>query len=49
MEELDPNLDGQAAAMAPPGFTLPDLYTGEPVSAEDFRGKKAIFYMWASW
>lgn len=36
---------GQAA----PGFTLPDLHTGEPVSADDFRGKKAILYMWASW
>ena len=33
----------------PPDFTLPDLYTGEPVSLSDYRGKKAVFYMWASW
>jgi hypothetical protein len=33
----------------PPGFTLPDLYTGEPVSLGDHLGKKAVFYMWASW
>ncbi|OGG46438.1 MAG: hypothetical protein A3F84_15355 [Candidatus Handelsmanbacteria bacterium RIFCSPLOWO2_12_FULL_64_10] len=33
----------------PPDFTLPDLYTGEPVSVSDYRGRKAVFYMWASW
>lgn len=33
----------------PPDFTLPDLYTGEPVSLSDYRGRKAVFYMWASW
>jgi len=33
----------------PPAFTLPDLYTGEPVSLSDYRGKKTVFYMWASW
>ncbi len=33
----------------PPGFTLPDLYTGKPVSLGDYLGKKAVFYMWASW
>lgn len=32
-----------------PDFELADLHTGELVSADDFRGKKAIFYMWASW
>ena len=32
-----------------PDFELADLHTGKPVSADDFRGKKAIFYMWASW
>ena len=40
---------GLEVGQAAPGFTLPDLHTGEPVSADDFRGKKAIFYMWASW
>jgi hypothetical protein len=33
----------------PPDFMLPDLYTGNPVSLSDYRGKKAVFYMWASW
>ena len=33
----------------PPDFTLPDLYSGEPVSLGDYRGKKTVFYMWASW
>ncbi len=33
----------------PPDFTLPDLYTGDPVSLSDYRGRKAVFYMWASW
>ena len=33
----------------PPDFTLPDLYSGEPISLGDYRGKKTVFYMWASW
>lgn len=33
----------------PPRFTLPDLYTGEPVSSSDYLGKKTVFYVWASW
>ena len=33
----------------PPGFTLPDLYSGKPVSLGDHLGKKTVFYMWASW
>lgn len=33
----------------PPNFTLPDLYTGELVSLRDYRGKKAIFFIWATW
>jgi hypothetical protein len=33
----------------PPDFTLPDSYTGELVSLKDYRGKKAVFFMWASW
>ena len=33
----------------PPGFTLPDLHAGDPISLEDYLGKKAVFYVWASW
>lgn len=33
----------------PPAFSLPDLYTGEPVSNGEYKGKKTVFYMWASW
>lgn len=45
---------GQAASglgigNTPPSFTLPDLYSGEAVSLSDYRGKKTVFYMWASW
>jgi hypothetical protein len=43
------NTAGIIAGMRPPDFTLPDLHTAEPVSLGDFVGKKAIFYMWASW
>ena len=32
-----------------PGFTLPDMFTGEPVSTESFLRRKTVFYMWASW
>ena len=32
-----------------PDFTLPDLNTRDSVSLRDFRGKPAVFYMWASW
>ena len=42
-------LTGLGIGKRPPAFELPDLYTGEPVSLRDYRGKKAIFYMWASW
>jgi peroxiredoxin len=31
-----------------PDFTLPDL-SGRPVSLRDFRGQRAVFYVWASW
>ena len=31
-----------------PGFTLPSL-DGEAVSLSEFRGKKLILFMWASW
>lgn len=31
-----------------PDFTLPTL-DGEEVSLHDYRGKKVIVFMWASW
>ena len=40
---------GLSIGQFPPEVPLPDLYTGERVSAAAYRGKKAIFYMWASW
>ena len=32
-----------------PTFSLPDMYTGEPISTGSFRGRKTAFFMWASW
>ncbi|MDP6038588.1 MAG: hypothetical protein QGG64_08570 [Candidatus Latescibacteria bacterium] len=40
---------GLGIGQTPPDFTLSDLYTEEPVSLRDYRGKKTAFYMWASW
>ena len=40
---------GLGIGMSPPAFELPDLHTGEPVSLHDYKGKKAVFYLWASW
>lgn len=40
---------GLGIGARPPDFTLPDLYTGESVSLSDYRGRKAVFYVWASW
>ena len=40
---------GLGIGSRPPDFTLPDLTTGESVSLGDYRGRKAVFYMWASW
>ena len=40
---------GLSIGQLPPEVALPDLYTGERVSPAAYRGKKAIFYMWASW
>jgi hypothetical protein len=31
-----------------PDFTLPDL-EGRPVRLSDYRGKKLLIFMWASW
>ena len=31
-----------------PDFTLPSL-DGKPVSLSDYRGKRVVVFMWASW
>ena len=31
-----------------PEFTLPDL-DGQQVSLSDYRGKRVVLFMWASW
>ena len=31
-----------------PDFTLPSL-DGSPIRLSDFRGKKLVLFMWASW
>ncbi|MCL0042934.1 peroxiredoxin family protein [Dehalococcoidia bacterium] len=31
-----------------PDFTLPTL-DGEPINIREYRGKKVIVFMWASW
>lgn len=40
---------GLGIGQRPPGFTLPDLRTGKPVSLANYAGGKTVFYMWASW
>lgn len=40
---------GLAVGSRPPVFELPDLYTGATVTSADYVGKKALFYVWASW
>ena len=32
-----------------PDFTLPDIWTGKPVSLSDFLGKKVLLIHFASW
>jgi len=32
-----------------PDFTLPDIWTGKPVSLSDFHGKKVLLIHFASW
>ena len=32
-----------------PEIVLPDLYTGEPRSITEFRGKKVLLHVFASW
>ncbi len=36
------------AGDAVPEITLPSL-DGEPVSLSDYRGKRLLVFMWASW
>ena len=48
-ELLDDTAVGLGIGHTPPAFTLPDLYSGELISLSDFRGKKTVFFMWASW
>ena len=31
-----------------PGFTLPSL-DGSPVSLSDYRGRRLVVFIWASW
>jgi hypothetical protein len=40
--------DGSVGHVAPT-FTLPDMRTGEPVLTDFARGRKTVFYVWASW
>ena len=39
---------GNTAGQLAPDFTLPDL-NGNPRKLSDFRGKKTLLYLWASW
>jgi hypothetical protein len=48
-QAMDTSASGLGIGQRPPAFELPDMVTGEPVAMHDFAGKKAIFYMWASW
>jgi len=34
---------------AAPDFTLPDVYGKGRVSLSQFRGKRVLLFMWASW
>ncbi|MEE2657620.1 MAG: hypothetical protein VX733_03885 [Candidatus Latescibacterota bacterium] len=42
-------LTGLGVGDRPPQFSLPDIITGEPRSPSQYTGRKAVFYMWASW
>ena len=44
-----PETAGLGFGQIAPSFTLPDMYSGEPVSSESFRSRKSVFFMWASW
>ena len=32
-----------------PSLVLPSLETGEPASVADYRGRKLVLHVWASW
>ena len=32
-----------------PDFELPSITDGRPVRLSEFRGKKVVLFMWASW
>lgn len=32
-----------------PALLLPSLLDGKPLSVKDFRGKKTVLHIWASW
>ena len=40
---------GLGVGARPPAFSLPPLAGGAEVSPAHFYGKRAIYYMWASW
>jgi hypothetical protein len=40
---------GLAVGDRPPKIELPDVVTGELISADVYYDKPAVFYMWASW
>lgn len=42
-------VEGLGMGQIAPPFALPDMYSGEPVSSQAFRGRKSVFFMWASW
>lgn len=45
----DQHTTGIRVGQNAPVFTLPDMRTGEPVSSNVVLGRKAAFFMWASW
>ena len=49
MVSTNGSANGLGFGETPPAFTLPDLYTGDPIASSDFLGRKVVFYMWASW
>lgn len=40
---------GLGVGMRPPGFSLPELDGSAERSPAHFHGRRAVFYMWASW
>ena len=46
--ETEAGAVGLGVGDRPPGFELPDLFTGEKVRLTDYVGRRTVFYMWAS-